>query len=189
MKLALFGGSFNPIHNGHLEIANELIKQKLVHEVWFIPCGNHAFDKKLISGEKRLKMISLAIDNNSSLKVIDVELNKSIKSYSANTIKWFKENFSHEFYYILGADNIIDLNKWYNYDYLKKNVEFILIKRPEYNLNKKIKIEIKIKNILDLNNSTSSTQIRENIKNKKSISQYVPKYVDEYILKEELYND
>ena len=179
MKVALFGGSFNPIHNGHLQIAEELLENKIVDEVWLIPCGNHAFDKKLASGEDRMKMISLAIENRKSIKAIGVELDPDRKSYSSKTISWFKREFPHEFYFIIGADNLADLEKWHDFEYLKKNVKFILIKRQGFECSDNPKIDVR--HVLNINSPVSSSQIRENLKKGISIKGLVPEKVEEYI--------
>jgi nicotinate-nucleotide adenylyltransferase len=187
MKVALFGGSFNPIHNGHLQIANELLAKQIVDQVWLILCGNHAFDKKLASGEVRMKMISLAIESNPLIKAVGVELDPDKKSYTSKTVSWFKKEFLHDFYFVIGADNIKDLEKWNNFEYLKNNVEFILIKRPGFEFSNDIGINIK--EILNINNKISSSQIRKNLEKGVSIKDFVPKKVEEYIKQEGLFHD
>lgn len=185
MKVALFGGSFNPIHKGHMQIVNELLAKHIVDQVWLIPCGNHAFDKKLASGEVRMKMISLAIGNNPLAKAIGVELDLDKKSYTSKTISWFKREFPHDFYFVIGADNLNDLEKWNDFQYLKKNVEFILIKRPGFEFSNDLGISIK--DILNINNKISSNQIRDNLEKGISIKSLVPDKVKEYIEQEGLY--
>ncbi|MEK6826941.1 MAG: nicotinate (nicotinamide) nucleotide adenylyltransferase [Nanoarchaeota archaeon] len=186
MKIALFGGSFNPIHNGHINIADELINQKIVDEVWFIPCGNHAFNKELSDGETRINLINLAIENNPKFKIIDLELMSKEKSYTSETIKILKNFFpSHKFYFIIGADNLENLGKWHNIEYLEKNIEFILINRPGFGLLKNSKIKIKYR--LDLKHKTSSSLIRENLKKGISIKKLLPEKVEHYIKQERLY--
>ncbi len=185
MKVALFGGSFNPIHNGHLKIARELLKKRIANEIWFIPCGNHAFEKELASGKDRINMLNLAIGNNPKLKVVDVETKSGKKSFSANTIKLLRRKFHHKFCFIIGADNLKDFNKWYDAQYLQNQVEFILIKRPTYIFPKKT--NLKILKIIPLRLKESSTEIRRLVKNKKNIFKFVPKTVAEYINREGLY--
>lgn len=185
MKVGLFGGSFNPVHKGHLKIANKLLKRKIVNEIWFIPCGNHAFEKELAFGKDRINMLNLAIGNNPKLKTSDIEIKSNKKSFSANTIKLLRRKFHHKFYFIMGADNLEDFDKWHDVQYLQNQVEFILIKRPEYILPKKI--NLRILKIIPLRLKESSTEIRKFIKNKKSILKFVPKTVAEYIYKEGLY--
>ena len=184
-KIALFGGSFNPIHCGHMEIANQLIEDKVVDEVWFIPCGNHPFDKKLVNGLERINMINFAISSNPCFKLFDIELNKKEKSYTAETWRWFNERFNHGFYLIIGSDNLTSLDRWHDLEYIKNNVNFILVKRSGFDIN--LIKDLKIYYILNINNRISSTQVRENIVKGISISNLVPKKVEEYIVKEDLY--
>jgi len=187
MKVAIFGGSFNPIHKGHLGIANELIKTKLVDEVWIIPCGNHAFGKELASGEDRMKMINLALENNSSIKAIGMELNSNKTSYTSETIKLLKKEFTYDFYFVLGSDNLKDLKKWHDFEYLKNNVNFILIKREGFEFSNKLGINIS--NILEFNNTLSSSKIRENLRNGLSIKNLVPEKVERYLGDGRLYHE
>ena len=184
MKIAIFGGSFNPVHNGHLQVAEVILKKNIVDEVWFIPCGNHAFDKNLIEGQKRWEMLNLAINGNPRMKVLDLEIKSKEKSYSAKTIRVLKEEFPFDFFFVIGSDNLKDLDKWNNFEYLRDNVEFIVVHRPGYEISNSWGIKMKP---VELISNLSSTQIRDNLKNRKSISGLVPKEVDEYIAKGELY--
>lgn len=184
MKVALFGGSFNPIHNGHLQVCEELIKQQTVDQVWLIPCGNHAFNKDLAEGKKRMEIINIAINSNPKIKVVGVEMNEARKSYSSETIAWFKNNFPHEFFWVIGADNVKDLPRWHDFEYLKTNAQFILVNRPGYKIEK---TEVKIVKIIEMQNEVSSTKIRENILKGKGLAGLVPEAVELFIKKEGLY--
>jgi nicotinate-nucleotide adenylyltransferase len=185
MKVAIFGGSFNPFHNGHQQIIDEILKKEIVEEIWVIPCGNHSFGKELISGEKRLEMLKLAI-NNPSVKILDYEIKKPGKSYSADMIRSFKNDFpENEFFIIIGADNLEVINKWHDFEFLKKEVKFIVAKRPGYELNNVFKI--KIIQVLDLNTDISSSKIRSDLWKGTSPKNLMPKQINEYILKNKLY--
>jgi nicotinate-nucleotide adenylyltransferase len=184
MKIAIFGGSFNPVHNGHLQVAEVILKKNIVDEVWFIPCGNHAFDKNLIEGQKRWEMLNLATNGNPRMKVLDLEIKSKEKSYSAKTIRVLKEEFPFDFFFIIGSDNLKDLEKWNNFEYLRDNVEFIVVHRQGYEISNSWGIKMKL---VELISNLSSTQVRDNLKNKKSISGLVPKEVGEYIVKGGLY--
>lgn len=187
MRVGLFGGSFNPIHNGHLQIANHVLKEDITDEVWFIPCGNHAFGKKLANGKNRIEMINLAIKNNPKLKVLDIEIKSKNKSFISETIKTLKKEYpSKEFIFIIGTDNIAHLDKWYDFNYLKDNVVFVLVKRMRSIVPKNIKV--KFRNVLDIKNDISSTKIRENIRKNYPIQDFLPILIEKYIRKKELYN-
>ncbi|MDP3882351.1 MAG: nicotinate (nicotinamide) nucleotide adenylyltransferase [Nanoarchaeota archaeon] len=185
MKVALFGGSFNPIHNGHLEICNEIISENIADEVWIVPCGNHAFGKDLAPADHRIKMIDLVLKENGKVKLIDIEVKSPEKSYTSQTIEKLKKQFPHDFYLVIGADNLKDLTKWHNFEYLKNNVAYLLINRPEFNAENEL--GIKISSFLKLENNASSTEIRENVRKKISIKGLVPEEVESYIIKRRLY--
>lgn len=186
MRVALFGGSFNPIHNTHLKIAEDILIKNIADEVWLIPCGNHAFGKNLAKSLDRMNMINLAIENKPKIKLISVEMNLDRVSYTSQTVAWCKKEFPHDFYLVIGADNLKDLPKWHDFEYLKKNIEFILINRPTYS--SKETNEIKIKSIIE-GSPISSTQIRNKIANKESIKGLVPEKVEEYIIKNGVYHE
>ena len=188
MKVALFGGSFNPVHNGHLEIANRIIKEMIADEVWFIPCRNHPFDKELISGQDRINMIKLAIDNLPKLRVIDLEILSNKISYTSETIQYLNDKFKEiEFYFIIGSDNLINLQKWHNFEYLRYNVKFILVKRPGFEIVNTL--GIRVVHTLQMENKVSSTKIRDFLLNCNSVKEMIPNQVEQYIKREELYHE
>jgi len=184
-KIAFFGGSFNPIHNGHLKIISKILKDNIADKVLIVPCGNHAFGKELLSGKERLELIRLAIGENSKLKISDIEINSKEKSYTANTLRKLKEQTDNEYYIVIGADNIGSLDKWHDFLYLKDNFEFIIFKRPDYPVDNMHKI--KIKAIVELNEQVSSSEIRDKLHKDLSIEGLVPKSVEEYIILNGLY--
>ena len=184
MKVALFGGSFNPIHNGHLELIDKVLAEKYADEVWIIPCGNHAFDKTLLNAEDRMKMIELAIKGKKKIKIVDLEIKSKGKSYAADTIRELKKNSGNEFYFVIGADNLNDLHKWHDYSYLKENVNFLVLGRPGYEFSVPEGIKAQM---IELSNPISSTEIRDKVKKGKSIKGLVPKEVEEYIIEGGIY--
>ncbi|MCR4327497.1 MAG: nicotinate (nicotinamide) nucleotide adenylyltransferase [Nanoarchaeota archaeon] len=193
MKIALFGGSFNPIHNLHIKIANEIISRNLVDEVWFIPCGSHPFLKSLINGKDRIKMIKLAIKGNPKFKVLDIEIkdvsvDSKNKSYTSETIKKIKKSFPNdEFYFVIGSDLVGNLAKWNDFSYLSENVEFIVVQRGEFNLYNLQKI--KVKSFIEMKETLSSTYVRSKAVLGESIYELVPEPVSKYIKMEGLYQN
>lgn len=185
MKVALFGGSFNPIHNGHLGIAEEAISKNLVDEVWFIPCGNHPFDKELIDGDIRVKMIYSAIKHNKNMKVISVEMNPEKKSYSYKTISWFKKEFEHDFYFIIGADNLDRINEWKDFEKIRDNTNFIVATRRNNKIENKN--NLKISHVISVNLPFSSTEIREKIRKGEDFIKFLPEEVYNHITSGRLY--
>ncbi len=186
MKIALFGGSFDPVHNVHLEIAKKIVNEKITDEVWFIPCSNHAFDKKLLVANDRINMIKLAIKDDNRLKICLKETSSKEKSYTSETIKsLINDNPNDDFYWIIGSDNLEKIDLWHDFQYLKNNVKFILVKRPGYEVinTHGIKIYYVVCEEFDI----SSTMIRERIKSKISIIGLVNKDVEKYIINNGLY--
>ena len=198
MKIGLMGGTFNPIHLGHL-IISEYIRLSLpLDKIIFIPSGNppHKDFDEIISVKHRYNMALLATSTNSYFQISLSEINRKGFSYTIDTITEFKEKLQDdELYFIIGADSLNELTSWKNYKLLFKITNFIAIGRPgitdEYNL-------CKIKELKDLYDANiiyingplieiSSTDIRERISKNLSIKYLVPETVEEYIKSNKLY--
>jgi nicotinate-nucleotide adenylyltransferase len=186
MKIGLFGGSFNPIQNRHISIIKQLLNKKIIDRVRIITCKKHAFNKSLLSEKHRIKMIKLAIKGIKNVKICDIELKSKTKNYTLKTIKKLKSKYGHEFFLIIGSDILHEIEKWYKYKELLKEIEFIVIKRKNYKIKKipRLKIESLIKTNVS---SISATEIRKRIKKGKSLKNLVPDYIIKYIKKKSLY--
>jgi len=168
MRIGLFGGSFNPIHNRHVDIVKHVLEENLVDEIWLIPCKDHAFDKKFEDIKHRLNMIKLSIKNLDNVKINDIELKLKGKSYTINTVRLLKKKHpGYEFFFIAGSDILNEIKRWHKYGELEKEIDFIIIKRD--------------------NDSISSTEIREKIKNNNTLKGLVPEEVAKYIKGNNLY--
>jgi len=185
-KIALFGGSFNPVHNQHINLINEILNQDLVDEVWIIPSKNHPHSKQLTPAKDRVNMIKLAISN-PKVKICDIELKSDETNYTIRTITKLKAKYPHEFFWTMGSDILQDMNdKWYGIKELMKATKFIIFKRKGYSI-KKIP-NMKIIAILENNiNNISSSEIRKRIAQNKSLKDLIPLPIKEYILKNKLY--
>ena len=190
MKIAIFGGSFNPVHIMHKQIAQGVIDQGYVDKVIFVPTGNKYKKDYLIEDKYRLKMLEISIRNNEDLKVSDYELGEELK-YTYQTLDYFQsQNSNDEIYFILGMDNLIQLKTWKRFDYLVSAYKFLVVYRDKVDVDN-IKNEYKdyLKNIIFTNvkpQNISSRQIREIIKTD-HYSDYVEKEVMDYIVKNKLY--
>lgn len=155
MKIGLFGGSFDPIHIGHIELANKAIKDLALDELWFIVAYDQALkDDHFASFEDRVALAEIAVRNNPKLKVITIEKDLPKPSYTYNTILKLKETYPEdEFVWIMGSDNLKTLDKWYRIDDLKELIEFVIIRRDQD--------ELKDYKYIDFDNEASSTKIRE----------------------------
>lgn len=125
-KVALFGGSFDPIHSKHVSIANDLLN--FYDEVWLIVAAASPFkESHYASFDDRFKMCKIAFDN-PRIKVLDIEKTNEFK-YTYDVVKYLKTIYEYEFFFVIGSDNKSDLNKWYKYDELTNLVKFITIDR------------------------------------------------------------
>ncbi len=192
-KIGLFGGTFDPIHTGHL-IVGELIRDSLrLDRIIFIPAKKHPFkDNKLIADQThRLKMIQLAIRDNSYLATSDIELRSEQVSYTVNTIQAIKQGYPAdkvEIYFLMGMDNLNQLHLWREPGTLIKICKIVVFSRPGFEPAqgaRKFLPHIQIIQIPLL--EISSTQIRNRIKHGQTIRYLVPPAVESYILKNRLY--
>ena len=135
-KIGLLGGTFNPIHNGHIAMAKIALYEFLLGRVIFLPLGQppHKKDEYIAPSECRLDMIKLAIENENRFSVDQMELNRNGYTYTVDTLETLtSENRDAEYYYIIGADTLFELNNWKNYKRVFYLTNFICILRPGQN--------------------------------------------------------
>lgn len=187
MKVGLFGGSFNPIHNSHVKIIDEVLNSGLVDEVWIIPCGNHVFGKGLIGSEQRIDMIKLAIGGRVYVKINRMEVDSGKMSYAIDTVDELMKEFpEHEFCFISGSDISGEFVKWYRAKELSGKIEFILYERGGYEILENSLM--RVKGILKFQvDNVSSSEIRERIKKNIDVNELLPRNVLEYIRGRGLY--
>lgn len=136
MKIALFGGSFNPIHKGHIKIAKLAIKNLNLDQLIFIPCQKNPFKKNVnyADSNKRLAMIKMVLED--KMDVSTFEIKQEGPSYTIETVKHFKNKYPNdELFLIIGSDNLSKLQKWKNIDQISKLVQIVIFKRDK-NINK-----------------------------------------------------
>ncbi|MGC4100971.1 nicotinate (nicotinamide) nucleotide adenylyltransferase [Ferruginibacter sp.] len=182
MKIGLYFGSFNPVHVGHLIIANHLINNTALDQVWFVVSPQNPFKQSssLLNEYHRLHLVNLAIEGESRLRASNVEFKLPKPSYTIDTITYLEEKYpDHAFSIIMGSDGFQNLDKWKNYQALIKDRTFFIYKRPGFEVTQTFGAAIEILNapLLDI----SSTAIRALIKEKKSIRFLVPDSVKEEI--------
>jgi nicotinate-nucleotide adenylyltransferase len=185
-KIGILGGTFNPIHAGHLMLAEGASNVLGLDCVLFVPCNfpPHKNPSDLVSAKDRIAMVRLAIKGNSSFKVSMIELKRGGKSYSVDTLKELHKKYKGKakFFFIIGSDSFSGLKKWKDVDELIKLCTLVAAKRPGYNFKYK---GIKLVDIPTLH--ISSTEIRRFIKNDIGIKYLVPDSVRKYIGKRKLY--
>ena len=189
MKIGLFFGSFNPIHNGHLIIANYICESTPLDKVWLVVSPQNPFKKKesLLNEYDRLHLIQIAIENNKNLKASNIEFKLPKPSYTIDTLTYLKEKFpQHEFSLIMGGDNLSGLDKWKNSELLLKNHHIYVYGRSETDTNPFLNHpHIHILNVpmLDI----SATFIREKIRKGISMQYFLSEKVWEYVKEFGLY--
>lgn len=196
IKVGIMGGTFDPIHIGHLILAMEAINYKNLDEVWFIPTGNPNFkqDKNVTDKQKRFEMVKIATRDNKKFNVCDYEINKYGVTYSWETMKYLRENYDYDFYFIMGEDSLISVETWENAeDFLKNTKILACIRRQEEMSKLDVKIDdLKSKGYFVEKIPTSfidisSTKIREKVQTNQDFRYFVPNQVFEYIVRNKLY--
>ncbi|UEG50743.1 nicotinate-nucleotide adenylyltransferase [Ferruginibacter lapsinanis] len=183
MKIGLYFGSFNPVHMGHLIIANHIVNEGFADQVWMIVSPQNPFKKSntLLNEYHRLHFIQSSVEGESKLKASSVEFKLPRPSYTIDTLTYLQEKHpEHEFSIIMGSDSFSNLSKWKNFELIIKNHLIYIYIRPGFDVVNTIgaRIEIIDAPLLEI----SSTRIRELIKEGKSIRYLVPDQVNEEIL-------
>jgi nicotinate-nucleotide adenylyltransferase len=185
-KIGILGGTFDPPHYGHLLIANEVLSHLNLDEIWFMPNHEppHKEKSESIKNEDRLKMLELAISDHSSFRIEKIELERSGRSYTVETMKILNERFKDvQFYFIIGADMIEYLPNWHQIEELVKIVKFVGVKRPKYSHETDYPVIYVDVPAFDV----SSSMIRERFKTGKTVRYLLPDPVIHYIGEKHLY--
>lgn len=190
LRIGIMGGTFNPIHYGHLLAAQEAWQRFKLDKVIFVPSAQPPHKQKPeVCAQHRYKMIQMAINNNEHFTISNIEITRKGISYSEDTIRAFKEIYGDEnrLYFIIGVDAIAELNTWKNVENLPNLCQFIAVNRPGYQLS----IEerwLSCIHLLEIPGvNISSAQIRQRIKQGKSIKYLIPQEVERYIEEHLLY--
>ena len=196
LKIGIFGGAFNPVHNGHIKLAEEYKKELALDKVIFVPTSvpPHKSSSCLISKEDRLNMLTLALENKEKLEISDIEFNRSGKSYTYDTLVEIKKLYPNsQLYLIVGADQFLTFNLWYRYDDILNMVTLCTAARESDKQKDELcafaktlkadKIFVGSFDVLRV----SSSEIREKIKNQQDFSSLVDKKVYNYIIEKGLY--
>lgn len=197
-KVGIMGGTFNPIHLGHMLIAENAYEAFSLDEILFIPTGNSYMKKNVLPTALRVKMTGLAIEDNPRFAMSTIEAEKEGNSYSCDTIREIKGKYpDNEYYFIVGADSLVYMDTWKNPEEIFANVHVIVASR---NSNTSDEVMEKIKEYEDKYNAhisllpirnidISSNEIRSRVKEGKSIRYLVHYKVVEFINKNGLYKD
>ncbi|KKO20719.1 MAG: nicotinic acid mononucleotide adenylyltransferase [Candidatus Brocadia sp.] len=211
MDIGVFGGSFNPIHIGHLIVAEEVYQQRRLSKVIFVPTGisPHKEERNLLDSFHRYQMVKYAIKDNEHFEVSDLEIKRAGKSYTIDTICALKDGYGkhHNLFLIMGTDMIIEISTWKDIDLLSRMCHFVVVNRfpmmpngsnpsfPSQTSNLRCteifspekKAEIEQLKVTIPHIGISSTEIRERLQNGRSIRYLVPRCVEEYIRASNIY--
>ncbi|WP_102026959.1 nicotinate-nucleotide adenylyltransferase [Salirhabdus sp. Marseille-P4669] len=184
-KIGLFGGTFDPIHVGHLLMAEEVYERLNLDEIWFIP--SYVPPHKTgttTSPDDRMRMLQLATEDNDHFRIEDMELKRKGTSFTFDTIEQLKQSHpDKQFLFIIGADMVEYLPKWYKIEELIHNITFVGVKRVGYEVKSKYPIiEVEVPMI-----EISSTILRNRLKHGGTTRYWLPKKVREYIRENGLY--
>ena len=197
MRLGIFGGAFNPVHNGHINLAKSYLSSLALDKLLIIPTANppHRSAIGLASEEDRLNMLSLAFEGIDKIELSDIEFKRSEKSYTYDTVKELRKTYTNaEIFLIIGEDQFLMFNSWYKYRELLDEVVLCTAAR-ERDAQKALKDYAQ--NLLGGEYSyyiadfepivVSSSELREKLKAGEDVSAYLPAKVYNYIKDKELY--
>lgn len=197
MNIGIMGGTFNPIHNAHLMIAQTARDEYKLDEVWFLTSGNppHKLNENIVDADVRHEMVMDAIKSNPHFKPCSYEVERVEYSYTFATLENFTNEYpDHTFYFIIGGDSLHYFHKWYRPDIIAKLCTILVFSRSGCDVEEDIEFVRKefcadIQLIHSPTFDISSSYIRENIKLGKSVRYLIPDEVNEYIVAHHLYID
>ena len=178
MKIGLFFGSFNPIHIGHLIIANYILNETKLHKIWFVvsPVNPFKLNADLLDERARLFLVNAAILNDERIETSDIEFQLPKPSFTINSLLFLKNAHPDlEFSIIMGSDNFQDLDKWKDYETIITNYKILIYLRTGFEVKNKFNSDAEVLNAPILN--ISSTEIRKLVEQGKSIRYLVPEMV------------
>lgn len=203
MKIGIMGGTFDPIHNGHLMLGEYAFRQFELDEIWFMPNGNpphkQSNQSRRTDAHERGQMVSLAISNNPVFKLQDYEINRTEISYSYQTMEYFtKEYPNDQFYFIIGADSLFSFDTWVHPERIVKCCTILAAYRDDMNepkvmqkkideLNKRYHADIRLM-ITPLVHAASS-DLRKKLQQGQDVSNDIPENVLSYIEEHQLYRE
>ncbi len=188
MNIGLYFGSFNPVHHGHLIIANHILNNHNLHEIWLVVSPQNPFKNStvLLNENHRLHLVQTALEGETKLKASNIEFKLPKPSYTVNTLSYLSEKYpAHSFTIIMGSDGYKNITKWHNASAIIKNYPIFIYKRPGFEITETFGATVTVMDapLLEI----SSTLIRKLIKENKSIRYFLPDSVKTEIEKNNYY--
>ena len=185
MKIGLYFGTFNPIHVGHLTIANHMAEYSDLDQIWFVVTPHSPFKKKssLLDNHHRYQMVDRAVEDYPNLRASDIEFNLPQPNYTINTLAYLEEKYpDNEFALIMGEDNLKGFHKWKNYEViLARHNIYVYPRLSEGKVGHQFKDHPNIIKVDAPIMELSSTFIRKSIKNEKNVKPMLPEHVWQYL--------
>ena len=188
MNIGLYFGSFNPIHVGHLIIANHVVENSNLDKIWFVVSPQNPLKpaSSLLNEYDRLHLVELAIADNPKFRASNIEFQLPKPSFTIDTLTYLSEKFPLEnFTVIMGSDSYQNITRWKNYEQLLKNYGILVFQRPGFEVKELLSAQTQILDapLLEI----SSTHIRQQLKEKKSVRYLMKDEVIAYILQNRYY--
>ncbi len=190
MKIGVFSGSFNPIHVGHLILANYMLEFTCLDEIWFVVTPHNPLKRQddLLDDQQRLEMVRLALQDYDGLYASDVEFRMPRPSFTVDTLaKLEKEWPDHEFILMIGGDNWVIFDQWKEYERILQNYRVFIYPRKGEEVSIPPKLQCNVQVVDAPMVEVSSSFIRDGIKGGKNMRAFLPQNVYEYIEEKELY--
>lgn len=198
-KIGIMGGTFDPVHNGHLMIGRQAYEEYKLDEIWFMPSGTppHKKDHTITDEQDRCAMVALAIEDSPYFKLSDFEVKRAGNTYTAETLRLLKEEYpQHQFYFIIGADSLFQIERWYHPELVMSQTTLMVAGRDypqaQCSMDEQIaylkeKYGARILKLHCEELDVASAELRKAIADRKSIAQYIPAAVAGYIIGHDLY--
>jgi nicotinate-nucleotide adenylyltransferase len=188
MKIGLYFGSFNPIHTGHLIIANHILNETDLQKIWFVVSPQNPFklSNTLLNEYDRLHLVKKAVEDDDRLKASEIEFSLPKPSYTSHTLAYVSEKYpANSFSIIMGSDSFQNIDKWKNSDFILKNYPLIIYRRPGFEVVNKSAAQVTFMEapLLEI----SASDIRKVISRGKSVKYLVPETVKDEIEKSSFY--
>lgn len=185
-RVGIFGGSFDPVHTGHVEAVNSFLNSGLIDEVWVLltPIPPHKTNQKQADFSHRLKMLQLVFSDHEKVQVRDLEKDLTTPSYSLQTIRYLKKEYPENIFFLcIGEDSLESFHKWYKYNEILNESTLLVVNRPGFDhscVDSKI-----LENTIFVDHKPldiSSTQIRDGVDRNYSIPDTVRRYIQDHNL-------